>query len=482
MKILFVAGEVYPLAKTGGLADVVGALPKAFRSLGDEVRVMLPGYPEAMARVAETGRPLPLADAMGYGAARIVPARMPDSNLDVFLVDCPEAFARPGGPYQDADGRDWPDNARRFALLSRAAALLGVGGGLAGWQPDIVHAHDWQTGLVPVYMRQWGGSTAGSVFTIHNLHYQGVFPPAVLGEIGVDPALFTIDALEYWGNVSLLKAGLVFSDYLTTVSPTYAREIQTEGFGYGLDGVVRWRAQTLRGILNGIDPEIWSPEVDAAIAQPYSVSDVSGKARCKAALQAAAGLAPDAQAPLLGLLGRLVWQKGVDIVLDALPEIVEMGFQVVIQGAGEPALEARCREAAAIFAGKVAAHIGYDETFAHVIEAGADVLAVPSRFEPCGLTQMYALRYGTLPVVRRTGGLADSVADVGETPDGTGFVFDGEAPADFLAALIRARELYDRPAAWAEVRARGMTKDFSWRAAAVRYREVYEAVLRARRG
>ncbi len=480
MKILYVAGEVYPLAKTGGLADVVGALPKAFRSLGDEVRVMLPGYPEAMAKAVHAGEPIPLPDAMGYGSARLIPAHMPDSNLDVLLLDCPEAFARPGGPYLDADGRDWPDNPRRFALLSRAAALIGIGGGLMGWQPDIVHAHDWQTGLVPVYMRQWRDGGAGCVFTIHNLHYQGVFPPSILGELGIDPAFYHIDALEFWGNVSLLKGGLVFSDFLTTVSPTYAREIQTEGFGYGLDGVVRWRARNLRGILNGIDHDIWNPAIDPAIAQTYSADDVSGKAACKAALQAAAGLLPDAGAPILGLVGRLVWQKGMDIVLDALPEIVEMGFQVVIQGAGEPELEAKCREAAQIFAGRVAAHIGYDENFAHVIEAGSDVFAVPSRFEPCGLTQMYALGYGTLPVVRRTGGLADSVADVDEHPEGTGFVFDGETPADFLAALIRARELYDRPAAWAEVRARGMRVDFSWRAAAVRYREVYEAVLRAR--
>ncbi len=479
MKILFVAGEVYPLAKTGGLADVVGALPKAFRALGDEVRVMLPGYPEALAKAVEAGPSMPLSETFGFGPGRIVPARMPDSSLEVLLVDCPEAYARPGGPYLGPDGRDWPDNARRFALLSRAAALVGIGGGLAGWQPDIVHAHDWQTGLVPVYLKQWRGGP-GCVFTIHNLHYQGVFPPSILPDIGVDPALFHIDALEYWGNVSLLKAGLVFSDFLTTVSPTYAREIQTQGFGYGLDGVVRWRAGTLRGILNGIDHDIWSPENDPAIAQPYSASDVTGKAACKAALQAEAGLLPDREAPVLGLLGRLVWQKGVDIVLGALPEIVDMGFQVVLQGAGDPEIEARCREAEQIFPGRVAAHIGYDEAFAHVIEAGADVFAVPSRFEPCGLTQMYALRYGTIPVVRRTGGLADSVADVDERADGTGFVFDGETPADFLAALIRARELYDRPAAWAEVRERGMTKDFSWRAAAVRYREVYESVQRAR--
>ncbi|MGE4527241.1 MAG: glycogen synthase GlgA [Rhodospirillaceae bacterium] len=480
MRILFVAGEVFPLVKTGGLADVVGALPKAFRSLGDEVRVLLPGYPEAMARVTDPKPPLDLGDAFGYGPARLIPARMPDSTLDVLLLDCPDAFARPGGPYLDPQGRDWGDNFRRFALLSRAAALIGVGGGLMGWRPDIVHAHDWQTGLIPVYLRQWGGRVPGCVFTIHNLHYQGVFGMEVLSEVAVNPAFATMDGMEFYGNVSFLKAGLVFADYLSTVSPTYAREIQTPLYGCNLDGVVAARSSRLRGILNGIDHDIWSPETDPLIAAPYSAADVSGKAACKAALQAASGLEPDPTAPLLGLLGRLVWQKGIDIVLEALPGILDMGFQVVIQGSGDADLERRCREAAEVFPGRVAAHIGYDEAFAHAIEAGADVFAVPSRFEPCGLTQMYALRYGTLPVVRRTGGLADSVADVAESPAGTGFVFDGEGAADLLAALSRARGLYDRPAAWREVQTRGMEKDFSWRAAAVRYREIYEMVLKSK--
>lgn len=476
MKILFVAGEVFPLVKTGGLADVVGALPKAFRALGDEVRVLLPGYPEACARVVDPGAPLELGDALGYGAARLIPARMPDSALEVFLLDCPEAFARPGGPYLDPEGRDWPDNFRRFALLSRVAALIGVGGGLMGWRPDIVHAHDWQTGLVPVYLRQWGGATPPTVFTIHNLHYQGVFGPDVLPQVAVDPGFNTIGGMEFYGNVSFLKAGLVFSDRLTTVSPTYAREIQTHAYGCNLEGVVAERARHLRGILNGIDQDVWNPAKDAAIAARFSAADMSGKAICKAALQAAAGLDADADAPLLGFLGRLVWQKGVDIVLAALPEILAMGFQVVIQGSGEAGLERQCREAAQAFPGRVSTRIGYDEDFAHAIEAGSDVFVVPSRFEPCGLTQMYALRYGTLPVVRRTGGLADSVVDVDESPAGTGFVFDDDTPWALLSALGRARDRFARPAAWTAARERAMEKDFSWRAAAARYREVYESV------
>ncbi len=476
MKILFVAGEVFPLIKTGGLADVVGALPKAFRALGDEVRVLLPAYPEALARVVDPGTPLSLGDSLGYGEARLIPARMPDSSLEVFLLDCPEAFARPGGPYLDTEGRDWPDNFRRFALLSRVAALIGVAGGLIGWQPDIVHAHDWQTGLVPVYLRQWRGNAPGTVFTIHNLHYQGVFGADVLPEIAVDPAFNVMDGLEFYGNVSFLKAGLVYADRLTTVSPTYAREIQTHAFGCNLDGVVRQRAHSLRGILNGIDQDIWNPAADPAIAAPFSAADPSGKAVCKAALQRACGLAADPEAPLLGFLGRLVWQKGVDIVLAALPRILDLGFQVVMQGAGEAGLERLCREAAAAYPGRVAVHVGYDEDFAHRIEAGADVFVVPSRFEPCGLTQMYALRYGTLPVVRRTGGLADSVADVDESREGTGFVFDGETPEALAETLSRARRLYARPADWRAVQARAMDKDFSWRAAAVRTREVYESI------
>jgi starch synthase len=476
MKILFVAGEVFPLIKTGGLADVVGSLPKAFRALGDEVRVLLPAYPEALARVEAAGAPLVLGDSLGFGTARLIPARMPDHALDVLLLDCPEAFARPGGPYLDPEGRDWPDNFRRFALLSRVAALIGAGGGLMGWQPDIVHAHDWQTGLVPVYLRQWRGATPGTVFTIHNLHYQGVFGPEVLPGIAVDPAFNTMGGLEFYGNVSFLKAGLVFADRLTTVSPTYAREIRTHAFGCNLEGVVEERAHHLRGILNGIDQEIWNPAADPAIAAPFSIADLSGKAACKRALQEECGLAPDAAAPVLGFLGRMVWQKGVDVVLAALPRILDMGYQVAMQGAGEADLERRCREAAAVYPGRVAVHVGYDEDFAHRVEAGSDVFAVPSRFEPCGLTQMYALRYGTLPVVRRTGGLADSVVDVDESPAGTGFVFDGDTPDALVAALARARARFAEKAGWRAVQARAMDKDFSWRAAAVRYREVYESI------
>lgn len=480
MKILYVAGEAFPLVKTGGLADVVGALPKAFAASGDDVRVLVPGYPEAMDKAAGKGKPIVLHDSLGYGAARLIPARMPDSALKIFLLDCPSAFERSGGPYLDDEGRDWPDNFLRFALLSRTAALIGVGGDLMGWRPDVIHAHDWQTGLVPVYLRQWRGATPGCVFTIHNLHYQGVFGTEVLGEAAVDPAFDSIDGVEFYGNVSYLKAGLAFADYLTTVSPTYAREIQTHAYGCNLDGLVRARADRLRGILNGIDADVWDPETDALIAATYSIADRSGKTACKAALQAACGLAPDPTAPLIGLVGRLVWQKGVDIVLDALPELIGMGFQVVVQGTGEHDLERRCREAAEAFPGRVAVHIGYDEAFAHAIEAGADVFAVPSRFEPCGLTQIYALRYGTLPLVRRTGGLADTVSDVAETAEGTGFVFDGDRADDLLAAARRARALFDRPAAWFAAQERAMRRDFSWRAAAEAYRDVYGIVQRSK--
>ena len=481
MKILFVAGEVFPLVKTGGLSDVVGALPKAFRALGDEVRVLLPGYPEAMARVVDPGTPLSLGDSLRFGPARLIPARMPDSMLEVILLDCPEAFARAGGPYLDPEGRNWPDNFRRFALLSRVAAMIGVSGGLMGWQPDIIHAHDWQTGLIPIYLRQWGGATPGTVFTIHNLHYQGVFGPEVLPEIAVDPRFNTIDGMEFYGNVSFLKAGLVFADYLTTVSPTYAREIQTHAFGCSLEGVVLERADRLRGILNGIDQDIWNPKADDAIAAPFAPDDLSGKTVCKAKLQASSGLEPDATAPLLGFLGRFVWQKGLDVVLEALPKVLEMGFQVVLQGTGEAGLERLAYAAADAFPGRVAVHIGYDEDFAHAIEAGSDLFVVPSRFEPCGLTQMYALRYGTIPVVRRIGGLADSVVDVDESLDGTGFVFDDETADAFLSALARARAMFDRPALWREVQVRAMNRDFSWRAAVVHYREVYETVQKSRR-
>jgi len=476
MKILFVSSEAYPLVKTGGLADVAGALPKALSGLGEDVRLLLPAYPEAREKMQVKGRAVRLGDPLGTGETRLLPGLMPDSGVKVWLLDCPEMFDRTGGPYIGPDGQDWPDNHLRFALLARAAAMIGIGGAMMGWQPDVIHANDWQTGLVPVYLEQWGDPVPPCVVTIHNIHYQGIFGAEVMARIGLDHQHFSLDGLEFHGNVSFLKAGLVFANRLTTVSPTYAREIQAPSHGQGLDGVIRARALDLRGVLNGVDYEIWNPENDPAIPARYSAARLGGKVRAKKALQQRFGLPANADAPLLGFVGRLAEQKGVDLLLDALPTALEAGYQLVIVGTGDPLLEARCRAAVAAHPDQVAAELTYDEELAHLVQAGSDLFAVPSRFEPCGLTQLYALRYGTLPVVRRTGGLADTVRDAGDPDGGTGFVFDNVSAGDLAGALLRARDLFTAPKLWREIQKRGMSMDYSWGRAAQSYRELYQEI------
>lgn len=476
MNVLFVASEAYPLIKTGGLADVAGALPAALADLGEDVRLMLPAYPEALDKAKHKGKAVPLGDPLGVGETKLIPARMPDSGLRVWLVDCPALFARDGNPYVGADGHDWPDNHLRFALLARAAALVCVGGAMIGWQPDLVHANDWQTGLVPAYLDQWGGPTTPSVFTIHNMHYQGVFGADAVGPVGLKHDQFALHGVEYHGKLSFLKAGLIYSDRLTTVSPTYAREVRETDLGHGFQGLMGLRSDDTVGILNGVDYTAWNPAKDPRIAAPFDAGNLDGKAANKVALQREQGLDEDPGAPLLAVVSRMAEQKGIDLVLESVDAIVQSGSQLMLVGSGDPALEGWAREAAEKHPGRVAAFVGYDEDLSHRVQAGADIFLVPSRFEPCGLTQLYALRYGTLPLVRRTGGLADSVPDVGETEDGVGFVFDEATGEAFLGALWRALELYNRPKKWRDVQKRAMNLDYSWQRSAEGYRALYDEI------
>jgi len=461
MKVLHVAAEVFPLVKTGGLADVVAALPVALAGQGADVRLLLPGLPQVLEAVQATRVVVDIGACFGAVRVRLLLARMPQTQLPVYVVDAPYLYRRGGSPYQDSQGDEWPDNLQRFALLGWVAAHLAADDADPTWVPDIVHAHDWHAAMACAYMAQHRPTGARSVFTVHNLAFQGLFSMHDWPMLGMPSELLSAAGLEFHGQLSFMKAGLQFADHVTTVSPTYAREIATHEFGCGLDGVIRSRGDRVSGILNGIDTEVWNPAADAAIAQRYDAERIQGKVACRLALQRELGLEADAQALLLTIVSRLTSQKGLDLLLAALPELLQTGVQLSVQGTGEPALEAAFRMAQQAHPGRVHVHIGYDEARAHRLVAGADAILVPSRFEPCGLTQMYGLRYGTLPIVRRVGGLADTVRDAGGAQD-TGFIFDAATPQALARAVLRAVALHTDRAAWRARMAVAMAEPLSW--------------------
>ncbi len=479
LRVLHVTAELYPWVKSGGLGDVAAALPPALSALGVDARLLLPGFRgflDAFPGITDVARP---QTPFAAERVRVGRARVPGSELLAYLVDQPAFYDRPGNPYAGPDGRDWPDNHRRFGLLGWTAAELAHGAD-PGWSPDILHLHDWHGGLAPAYLaaRPPGAGHVPTVFTIHNLAYQGLFPAALFPELALPPGFFSIDGVEFNGLVSFIKAGLFYADRLTTVSPTYAREIQTPGFGCGLDGLLRTRSDALTGILNGVDRRVWDPRHDPILPRPYGTEDpASGKLIAKATLQRRLGLDDRHDAPLFGVVSRLTSQKGLDLLLACLPELVADGGRLAILGSGDSDLEHGFSVAATAHNGHIAVEIGYDEALSHLIIGGADIVLVPSRFEPCGLTQLYALRYGTLPLVRRVGGLADTVVDATAVSlaDGTadGFAFDEDGPPALLAAARRANVLFREPAIWLRMMRRAMTRDFSWTAAAGQYIAVY---------
>jgi starch synthase len=483
MKVLFAASEVFPLVKTGGLADVAGALPAALGHAGVDVRLLMPGYPEAMDKV-EGKRPVgSLGDPLGVGEeARLVSARIPGSGVPVWLIDCPALYGRAGNPYLDATGHDWPDNAQRFGLLSWAAAHLATDGSPVKWRPQLIHGNDWQTGLTPALLRGWNVAAPPTVFTIHNIAYQGLFPKDLVPKLGLAWDDFVMDGFEYWDQLSFLKAGLAFSDALTTVSPRYAKEIQTPSFGCGMEGLLAHRADVLSGILNGVDYAVWSPVADPHIPHPYDpAKGLEGKALNKRALQAKLGLKQDARAPLMVVVSRLADQKGMDLVLGALPAILKAGAQLAVVGTGDRTLEDGFKAASANNPSQVAVHIGYSEELAHVLMAAGDMLLLPSRFEPCGLTQFYAFRYGTVPVAHATGGLADTVVDTSYdglmTGTANGFVFEHANVGAFQWAIERALAMFATKEQWRKVQMAGIYQDFSWDKSAARYVELYRSLI-----
>ncbi len=477
MKLLHVTPEFVPWVKTGGLGDVSGALPPALAGLGHDVVVLIPAYPAFDA--LDQREPVAELPAAGtWPAARLALVQQP-GGVRLLLLECPALYERSGGPYLDGNGRDHVDNAMRFAFLSHVAALLaGDDSPWPAWRPDVLHCHDWTCGLAPFYLhlaRERGmAQTAASVMTIHNLAFQGVFPMAEADRLQIPVAYRGIEGVEYWGRLSMLKAGLQFSDAITTVSPTYAREICTESLGMGLHGVLQARADRLRGILNGVDTEIWNPTQDRLLPHRYRVGALWGKAVCKGALQREFGLAERPGALLLALVGRLTEQKGIDLVVESLPWVISHNAQLVVLGQGDAKLQDALRTAAAMHPRQVSINIGFNEPQAHRIEAGADAFLMPSRYEPCGLNQMYSQLYGTPPLVHATGGLADSVVDVSAGPErATGFVIPEATPEALVAGLDRVQRAFRDPPLWHALQRNGMRAGFGWQDSARAYEALY---------
>jgi starch synthase len=484
MKVLQVAAEVFPLVKTGGLADVVGALPQALIAAGADVRLVLPGLPAIVDAVLHQKLVREIGPVFGAGRVTLRRGKLPYSHVQVYVVDAPYLYRRSGSPYQASGGVEWSDNLQRFALLGWVGAHLAAGELDESWTPDVLHAHDWHAAMACAYVEAHPARQVGTVFTVHNLAYQGLFPPGDFHLLGLPSRFMAAQGLEFHGQLAFMKAGLKFADRVTTVSPTYAREIATHEFGNGLDGVIRGRGADVSGILNGVDGAVWNPEKDPGLATRYSATNLAGKVACKKALQVEMGLEVRDNAPLFGVVSRLTSQKGLDLVLGALPQLVAQGGQLALQGNGDPSLEAAFVAAAKAHPGQVGVQLAYDESLAHRVIGGVDALLVPSRFEPCGLTQLYSLRYGTLPVVRRVGGLADTVVGANEealrTDRATGFVFEASTAAALEGALAQVFALYKQPALWRQVMLRAMAQEFSWDVAAVRYMSLYRDLLKSR--
>ena len=481
MKVLFAASEAHPLVKTGGLGDVAGSLPIALKKLRQDTRLVLPAYPQALENLSNAKTVAKFKIKGSPDPVTIIEGNLANSSVKVYLVQCDPFFNRPGNPYTAADGQAWPDNAARFTLFSRALVEIAQNRAGLNWQPEIVHCHDWQTGLVPALLALEDERPA-TLFTIHNLAYTGSFSWLSFRALELPYELWSMHGLEFHGSFSCLKGGLAFSDHVNTVSPSYAREICTPEFGQGFEHLLQYRAKSLSGILNGVDYDIWNPESDALLDTHFSASRLAGKKKNKAQLQSHFGLEQNPKIPLIGHIGRLVHQKGADLILDILPDLVKADIQFVLLGSGDGWMEEAINDAAKQYPGKVAAHIGYNEKLAHQIEAGSDIFLMPSRFEPCGLNQIYSLRYGTVPVVRRTGGLADTVIDcMPHTLDAriaNGFIFDDPSSWALHSSLERALEVFPKQKQWKRLIEAGMAQDFSWKNSARQYLDLYKRLLK----
>ena len=483
MNVLFATSEAYPLIKTGGLADVSGALPKALKHLAEfngDIKILLPAYNAVLAKL-KSPQTLANIEVLGESCALIL-GKMPDSEIEVIAIQNAALYERVGGPYNDENGVDWADNALRFGVLSRVASLLcSKKSPIKNWQPDLLHCNDWQTGLAPAYMKLIDKVSTKSIFSVHNLAFQGCFDASWLTKLELPPAHFNMNGFEYFDQISFLKAGLFYADVLCTVSPTYAQEIQTTEFGFGLEGLLQARRSDLTGILNGIDTQEWNPATDVHLPKNYSNARIAGKKAVKHALQQQLGLKIDAGVPLLGVVSRLTHQKGLDLLPKMMPELVENGCQFAILGSGDKALEASFNALEERFPTQVSVNIGYHEHLSHNIMAGCDMFIMPSRFEPCGLNQLYGLAYGTPPIVSATGGLADSVCDTQELSlknnSATGFVVKNVTNTSLLVTIQHAISVWHNKKVWRSIQKNGMQQDLSWAFSAILYLKLYEKTL-----
>lgn len=475
-KILFASSEVHPLIKTGGLADVAGSLPRALAELSQDIKVILPNYQSLNkteeVRFISTVR-------VNNQDANILETVLPGSDVTVWLVDCPAMFDTPGNPYVDESGNPWDNIADRFALFNRVVVEVAMNRAHLDWHAEVVHCNDWQTGLVPALLSIESNKPA-SVFTIHNMAYQGMFPENVFYDLNLPRQLWHPYGLEFHDMLSFIKGGLSYANRITTVSPTYALEIQTPEYGYGLEGLLSHKHEILSGILNGMDLNQWNPEKDTSISEPYNIASLTNKIINKTSLQARSSLPVNKTIPLFGLISRLVDQKGIDLIIGCMSELVEMPIQFVLLGSGDKSVEQKLLSFARLYPNKISVTIGYDEALAHQIEAGVDIFLMPSRFEPCGLNQMYSQRYGTIPIVRETGGLADTIEDAMpktlSNNTATGISFKEATPGALLEAIKRAMLLYSDKKTWKKIQTAAMKKDFSWQNSAKQYLALYEQI------
>lgn len=486
LKVLFVTPEVYPLCKTGGLGDVSAALPASLREQQVDVRILIPGYPQVLAGLKYKRKVAEFNDLVHFPPAKLLSANLQinvSTSIPVFVIDCPSLYQRTGGPYLDDTGHEWPDNAHRFGLLSKIAALLSSDLSPLAWNPDVTHCNDWQSGLTPAYLHFYRGVKSSTLMSIHNLAFQGCFPPELVNQLGLPSESYSIQGVEYYGSLSFIKAGLYYADHISTVSPSYAHEIQQERLGFGLHGLLSARKEQISGIVNGIDTIEWDPSADVHITKKYSIRSLSNKQVNKLAIQKKLGLASRSDHLLFAAISRFSYQKGYDLLFEAAPKLLQLPVQLAVLGAGDVSIEKNLVQLVKQFPGKMAIHVGYEEALSHQLEAGADSFLMPSRFEPCGLNQMYSQHYGTVPLVHATGGLIDTVVDYStatlKVGTASGFQFHDLSPDAFLEGIKRVVAAYQDKGLWEQLQKNGMRKDFSWKTSAAAYCEIYQKLAGA---